>query len=91
MTDTEGYAELCAFMKTQDYLGPIELDALKGAKKRDELGITSLGVIMLVANYMESIGVSNGEFNPDWIERLDDVAGIVSVLREIDREKSKAG
>jgi hypothetical protein len=90
MADAELYmTHLYAFLKTQDYLGNIGIDALKAARKREELGISSLAVIMLVVNYMEANGVPNAEFNPDWINRLDDVDGIVSVFRQIDREKAQ--
>lgn len=54
-----------------------------------ELGITSLGIIMLVANYMEANGVPNAEFNPDWINDLETVDGILSVMRAIDLEKER--
>lgn len=80
----EDYVRFCSFLGTQEHLERIELDALKAASTRDQLGITSLGVILLIANYMEASGVPNDDFDPDWIGRLDDVEGIFSVLREID-------
>ena len=91
MDEREAYlAKLCAFLKTQDYVqNEIGIETLRAASRRDEIGITSLGVIMLVANYMEQSGIPNAEFNPDWIEHFDYVDGIVSALREIDLEKAK--
>lgn len=89
MKDAEHYiATVCDFINTQDYLDNISIDALRGANSTVNLGITSLGVIMLVANYLESNGVSQ-EFNPDWVGKLDSVEGIVSVFREIDIGKAK--
>ena len=88
MTDHD-YLRYCTFLRTQDHLHSIALDTLKSARKREELGISSLGVIMLVANYLASHGVPDAEFNPDWVPRLDDVAGILSVLREIDDQKAR--
>ncbi|MCY1079425.1 hypothetical protein [Archangium lansingense] len=88
--ETEAYEDrLSTFLKTQDYLGNIDLDAFRSARMRAELGITSLAVIMLVVNYMEANGMSNAEFNPDWVSRLDYIEGILSVFREIDLEKTK--
>lgn len=82
--------KLHAFLKTQDYMpNEIGLEPLRTACKRDELGITSLGIIMLVANYMEANGVPNAEFNPDWINDFETVDGILSVMRAIDLEKER--
>jgi hypothetical protein len=91
MEEREEYlTKLCAFLKTQDYVqSEIGIEALRAARRRDEIGITSLGVIMLVANYMEQSGIPNVEFNPDWIEHFDYVDGIVSTLREIDLAKAQ--
>jgi hypothetical protein len=81
---------LCAFLQTQKHLGiRIELDALKAASKPDELGITSLSVILLLVNYMEVSGMSSEQFNPEWVSSLDSIEGIVSVFRELNREKCK--
>jgi hypothetical protein len=89
MKDTEHYmATICDFINTQGHLESISIDALRGANSTAELGITSLGAILLVANYLESNGVSQ-EFNPDWVTKLDSVEGIVSVFREIDLGKAK--
>ena len=88
MTDNDEYLDvLCAFINIQDYLGRVSVDALRTSRTREELGITSLAVIMLVANYMQASGVSHMEFNPDWVGKLDYVEGIVAVFREIDQEK----
>ena len=80
--------KLHAFLKTQEFVQhTIGLDALRAARRRDELGITSLGIIMLVANYMEVNGVPNAEFQPDWINEFETVSGILSIMRAIDLEK----
>lgn len=60
------------------------------AQRRTDLGITSLEVIMLVANYMSLRAVDTGGFKPEWVTQLDDIAGIVLVMREIDRQAGVA-
>jgi hypothetical protein len=84
MLEQQDYlAKLKDFIGRQDYLKNVQTDSLSAGSKRSDLGITSLDVIMIVANYMESSG-GNGTFHPDWISKLDDVGGIIEVLREID-------
>jgi hypothetical protein len=56
------------------------------AKRRADLGITSLEIIMLVASYMSMRGADTSGFRPEWVPLLDDIAGILSVMREIDRQ-----
>jgi hypothetical protein len=84
MTGTDDYlGEFCAFLQTQDYLGPIAVEELRRAQTRDDLGFTSLAVIMLVVNFMEARGVPTDEFDSEWVGRLESVEGIISVLRDI--------
>jgi hypothetical protein len=71
-------------MNSQDFIDSVTVDALSTAKTRNDLGISSLSVILLVANYMDSAGLAGDDFNPEWIEKLDVVDGIVSIFREID-------
>jgi acyl carrier protein len=90
MPDDEAYlSRIRDFMNGQDYLQPLDVDSITLVKRREELGITSLAVIMLVANYMEKNGVSGSDFKPEWVSRLDEIAGIISVFREIDAEATK--
>ncbi len=88
MVDAEGIQELCRFINAQDHLANVRLEDLEGASRREQLGITSLGVIMLVANYMEAHGVSHAGFNPDWVNKLDSIEGIISVFRDIRRDNA---
>lgn len=83
------YVRICTFFGTQEHIPGVDVATLRAASRREELGITSLGVILLVANYMEAHGGADAEFDPDWIPRLDDMQGIFSVLREIDEQKAR--
>jgi hypothetical protein len=69
----------------------VPFDQLKAAKRREELGITSLGVIMLVAAYMEAKGVPQVGFRPEWVPRLDSIEGLMSVFGDIRREGAASG
>jgi hypothetical protein len=89
MTETEDYVgSLRPFLESQPCLRGIGIDALRRARTREELGITSLGVISLVVAYLDVNDVPTDEFDADWITRLDDVEGILSVFREIDLRKA---
>jgi len=84
MSDHEYLGKLTELISSQDYLKDVPLDAVGLSSTRDELGITSLSVIMLVANYMERVGGADQAFDPDWVHRLNDVGGIIQVMRLID-------
>lgn len=64
----------------------IELSAedVRGATARQELGISSLGVILVVATYLRTATGGGMTVRPEWVARLDDVEGILAVLEEID-------
>lgn len=74
-------SKLARFLRGQG-LTNLDVEALAGARTRSDLGITSLHVILLMVQYSESAG--DVTFRPEWVSRLEDVEGIVSVMREID-------
>jgi hypothetical protein len=75
-----------AFVDEQGMGGRVDAAQAQGARRRDDLGITSLEIIMLIANYMSLRGADTAGFKPEWVTQLDDVAGIVLVMAEIDRQ-----
>jgi hypothetical protein len=55
------------------------------SKTRAELGISSLNMIILIANYVEEKTGGSLSLEPEWVPLLDEVEGILSVISEIDR------
>jgi hypothetical protein len=84
-SDQEAYlAKVRDFINSQPYLQAISTDALKGARKTQDIGMTSLSAIALVASYLTSRGLKDSDLNPEWVPTLHQVDGIVSVFRKID-------
>jgi hypothetical protein len=79
----EDRRHLAEFLATQSGLEAITVDQVEGARTRQDLGITSLQVILVMVNYLAAV---NNElaFRPEWVSRLDEIDGIASVMREID-------
>lgn len=84
LSEEVNLSQLCDFLNRQEYIGAIDIDALRAAGSVSEIGITSLGAIALTATYIRDRGLRDADFNPEWVPRLADVAGIVSVFAEID-------
>lgn len=83
--DHDAYlSRICEFINSQPYLEAISTDAFKKARHTQELGISSLSAIALVASYMTNSGLSDSDLNPEWVPSLSEVGGVVSVFREID-------
>jgi hypothetical protein len=81
----DGLARFYAFLVGQGFGDRVDGAAARAARGRNDLGITSLEIIMLIANYMSARGVDTDGFQPEWVSRLDDVEGIVWVMAQIDR------
>ncbi len=73
------------FINTRDYIEPVEHDKMNNASHRDDIGLSSLSVIMLVADFMKDQGVEGQSFQTDWVFKLDQIDGICSVFQEIER------
>jgi hypothetical protein len=72
------------FLATQPMTKELTYEQVVGAQSRQELGISSLNMILLLVNYINEYTHDTVTLRPEWVSRLGDVDGIVSVLREID-------
>jgi hypothetical protein len=72
------------FLSTQKAVQDLDLDDVALGKRRDEVGISSLNIIMLIMAYLKKNGAPGVRFNPRWVASLENVDGILTVLREID-------
>jgi len=83
--DADGYRQKFAeFLATQPQGSGLTYEQVVRAQSREELGISSLNMIMLLVNYTKKYTNGTVTLRPEWVLRLNDVDGIVSVLREID-------
>jgi hypothetical protein len=83
--DDEAYLrKFVDFLGTQPAGQDLDLGGVAPGMRRDELGISSLNVIMLVMAYLKKNGAPGVRFSPRWVARLENVDGILTVLREID-------
>jgi hypothetical protein len=73
------------FVRAQDQGVDLTYDDVAHSKTRAELGISSLSMLILVANYIEANG-NRVALTPDWVPMLDDVEGILAVFSQIDRD-----
>ncbi|MCK7624972.1 hypothetical protein MUU72_17975 [Streptomyces sp. RS10V-4] len=78
------------FLATQPAAAGVTYDDVARAKTREELGISSLNMILIIANYIKEHTGGTVTLKPEWVSRLNDVEGIVAVFREIDREHRTA-
>jgi hypothetical protein len=86
----EYLARLVTFLGSQELTRGVDPAAVVSGARRDDLGISSLNIIMLVMAYLKKNGAPGLKFSPKWVPRLEDVDGIVSVLREIDDSRLAA-
>jgi hypothetical protein len=76
--------KLAGFFASQAATSHLTRDQVLAAQTRQDLGITSLTMVLLLANYIEKHTNNTVTLQPEWVSRLGDVDGIASVLREID-------
>ena len=72
------------FLKTQPMAADLTHDQIIKADSREELGISSLNMILVLVNYIKEHTNDTVTLRPEWVSRLGDVDGIASVLHEID-------
>lgn len=72
------------FLRTQPMTQGITREDVDRATTREELGISSLNIILVLVNYIKEKANDSVQLRPEWVSRLGDVEGIVSVVREID-------
>jgi hypothetical protein len=83
--DSDAYLrKFVDFLGTQEVVRDLDLEGVARGKRRDELGISSLNIIMLVMAYLKKNGAPGVRFSPRWVASLETVDGILTVLREID-------
>jgi hypothetical protein len=85
LADRDEYLKkFVGFLATQDIAVDLTYDDVARANARDELGISSLNIILIVVNYIREYADDEVTFDPEWVGRLENVDGILSVLHEID-------
>jgi hypothetical protein len=72
------------FLAKQPMTSDITYEQVGQAKTRDELGISSLNMVLVLVNYIDEYTNNTVTMRPEWVSRLGDIDGILSVLREID-------
>ncbi|BCB89216.1 hypothetical protein [Phytohabitans suffuscus] len=76
--------KLADFLATQPMTKDVSYEQVVQARSREELGISSLSMILVLLNYISEYTNDTVTLRPEWVPRLVDIDGIVSVLREID-------
>ncbi|KUL37334.1 hypothetical protein ADL22_21945 [Streptomyces sp. NRRL F-4489] len=90
MPENAELRKVADFLATQPAAAEVTYDDLTRAKTREELGISSLNMILILVNYLKEHTGGTVALKPEWVSRLNDVEGILSVFREIDRESRTA-
>jgi hypothetical protein len=81
--------KLADFLATQPMTSDITYEQVAAARSREDLGISSLNMVLVLSNYIEERTDDTVTLRPEWVSRLADVDGIASVLREIDLDASR--
>jgi hypothetical protein len=84
MSSEDYRRKLADFLKTQPETSGVTYEDIAAAHTREELGIGSLAMILVLVNYIKEFADGAVTVQPEWVTRLNDVEGIVSVLGEID-------
>jgi hypothetical protein len=89
--DADDYRRKFAdFLATQPMTKDITYEQVAAANSRDELGLSSLNMVLVLVNYITEYTNDTVTLRPEWVSLLGDVDGIVSVLREIDESNVAA-
>lgn len=90
--DAEDYRRRFAeFLATQPTGNELTYEQIVRAQSRQELGISSLNMIVVLLNYIKKYTNGGITVRPEWVLRLNDVDGIISVLCEIDESAAAGG
>ncbi|WP_058041421.1 hypothetical protein [Streptomyces roseifaciens] len=84
MSTDEYRKKFAEYLQTQPMTERLAYEDVIKAKTRDELGISSLNIILLLLNYIKEHKNDSVQLKPEWVSLLHDIDGIASVLREID-------
>jgi len=83
--DTNDYRhKLAEFLATQTVAADLSHEQIMQAQTRQQLGISSLNMIIVLLNYIKKYANDTVTLRPEWIPRLNDIDGITAVLHEID-------
>jgi hypothetical protein len=86
--DADDYRrKLAEFLATQPVTSDVTYEQVLQAQSREELGISSLNMILVLLNYISEYTNDPVTLRPEWVPRLVDMDGIISVLREIDASR----
>lgn len=83
-TEDEAIRHFVDFATAQGLAPGLTYDDVAQSKTRAELDISSLNVIILIASYIDEKTGGSLALQPEWVPRLDEVEGILSVISEID-------
>jgi|SRR5690242_15724999 len=82
---TDDYRRIFAdFLATQPMTSEVTYEQVANARTRDDLGISSLNMVLVMVNYLKERTNDTVALRPEWVSKLTDMDGIVAVLREID-------
>ncbi|MFJ8430160.1 hypothetical protein ACIQ9P_02535 [Kitasatospora sp. NPDC094019] len=84
MSNDEYRRKFADFLATQPMTSGITYEQVARARTRDELGISSLNMVLVLVNYIEKFTNNTVTMRPEWVSLLGEVDGIVSVLEQID-------
>jgi hypothetical protein len=85
--DDDARRRFAEFLATQPMTSDITYEQVARAQTREELGISSLNMVLVLVNYIKVYTNDTVTLRPEWVSHLGDIDGIVAVLREIDASK----
>jgi hypothetical protein len=84
MTTTDDYRHtFTEFLTTQPAAAHLTPDQITNAHTREELGISSLNMIIIMMNYLNHHTNGTITIRPEWVPQLNDLDGITAILKEI--------
>jgi hypothetical protein len=84
VASTDNYRQrLFDLAVSEGLLSNTTVDAIRSDRSRADLGLTSLNVILLIAQYLDQSS-SSVTFDPEWVALLETVGGIMTVMQRID-------
>jgi hypothetical protein len=84
MSAEEYRRKFAEFLALQPGMTDLTAEQITQAQTREELGISSLNMILVLMNYIDKYADGKVAIRPEWVSSLDNVDGITSVLHEID-------
>lgn len=84
MSDADQRLRLHEVLVRQPPTSHLTYEQVARAERREDLGISSLNIILVLSNHLSELTDGTGVFLPEWVARLGEVSGITAVLQEID-------